>query len=116
MVTTYYAVRLLCHIGSEYRENINRAKDYILAKQKKNGSWTNSVIETSAAILALRAIGEPVPVQAREWLLSHKQTNGWTGEPVLYYWYELDDKKLFYHCTDKGQVTTAWATLALKNG
>lgn len=118
MITTFYAVRLLCLFKHAYLEAIRRASSAILAAQEDNGSWSHSVIETSAAMLALAAAGLKTPAQdrARTWLLSQKRAHGWRGEPVLFYWFKMEEgqRTFFDHCTDKGSITTAWATLALK--
>lgn len=120
MITTFYAVRLLAQFDNQ--EAIARAQAAILATQTRNGDWNGSVIETSAALCALKASGamSSAAIQAHErgraWLAAKKSNEGWRGEPVLYYWYELEDgSRLFYHCADKGQVTTAWATRALSS-
>jgi hypothetical protein len=55
----------------------------------------------------------PLLDKAKKWLLSRQTQAGWIGEQVLYYWYEEDGEKLFFCCRDKGQITTAWAILAL---
>jgi squalene cyclase len=51
MITTYYAVRFLHHMGERYDDTIQKAKHWILVSQEARGSWNQSVIETSAAIL-----------------------------------------------------------------
>lgn len=119
-ITTFYAVRLLSE--PEYDAVVQRAHAALLERQKRNGSWADSVIETSAALCALKTYSAPTSkmvqamLSARAWLLSKRVQGVWHGEPVLYYWYESDDgTKLFYHCQDKGQVTSAWATLALQD-
>ena len=118
MITTYYAIRLLCLMDSRYASNTHKARQYMLAHQKPNGSWGDSVIETSAAILALTTLGleDADLTRAKAWLLAQKNENGWRGEPVLYYWFELSSgQKFFHHCRDKGRMTTAWAMLALRD-
>lgn len=117
MIPTYYSVRFLNILGEKYADNIERAKEFILHSQEKNGSWDNSVIETSVAILTLKTIKCPGEAQekGKKWLLSKKREGGWEGEPVLYYWLEAEGNILFYDCRDKGQITTAWAKLALKD-
>ena len=109
MVTTYYAARLL----DDFRfENLHST---ICNLQSSNGSWRESVIETAAAIRALRVLApnDAALGRARAWLLTQRESGTWRGEPMLYYWFEDGGEKLFYHCADKGEITTAWAMLAL---
>jgi hypothetical protein len=55
----------------------------------------------------------PALIRAERWLSAQRGPEGWKGEPILYYWFEIDpDRKLFYYCEDKGEVATAWALLA----
>ncbi|HZQ07059.1 MAG TPA: FAD-dependent oxidoreductase [Anaerolineae bacterium] len=119
MITTFYAMRLLALLG--YEDERQRAQDAILKTQQRQGSWEDSVVETSAALLALQQSTVPTRnilaamERGRAWLVSKKENAGWRGEPVLYYWYEMEDgTRVFYHCSDKGQVTSAWAMLALR--
>lgn len=119
MITTFYAARLLARF--DYADALGRAYHAILTRQTRRGSWDNSVVETAAAMLALRVLAAlnasawDAIERGRQWLVSQKDEHGWRGEPLLYYWYELDDgTRLFYHCADRGQVTGAWATLALR--
>ncbi|ATB27520.1 FAD-dependent oxidoreductase [Melittangium boletus] len=120
LVTTYYAVRLLSLAGgTAAAAHLSRARDYILGLQRAEGSWSGSVIDTSVAVLSLRALGLQTPARERalQWIQSRKGAHGaWSGEPVLYYWMEAEDgRRLLYHCHDKGQITSAWATLALRS-
>ncbi|AOW98182.1 hypothetical protein BJP34_00875 [Moorena producens PAL-8-15-08-1] len=115
MLTTYYVIRLLWFFP-QYQKTLKKTRNYILRTQTDNGSWGNSIIETATAILALQTmnVGASAQTEAKQWILSQKTDQGWRGEPVLYYWYEINpEKKLFFHCMDKGKITTAWATLAL---
>jgi predicted NAD/FAD-dependent oxidoreductase len=115
LITTYYAVRFLHRMAQWYRSHIDKARHYMVTSQQADGSWGHAVIDTAAAMLAFKAVGEAPPPQATAWLQAQRGPTGWRGEPVLYYWSELNiHQKLFYHCTDKGQITTAWATLALQ--
>ncbi len=115
MIPTYHSVRFLNEIGSSYSKNIDRAQDWIVGRQAKNGNWMNSVIDSSAAILALMSIGgsQEVCEKGKKWLLAKKREDRWEGEPVLYYWFEESHDKIFFCCRDKGKITTAWAKLAL---
>jgi hypothetical protein len=120
MVTTFHAVRLLALF--DYADALARAQAALLKTQTRRGDWNASVIETSAAVLGLRVLTARDSsvldsiTRGKEWLLAKKNGSGWRGEPILYYWYELDDgTRLFYHCADKGEVTSAWAQIALRD-
>lgn len=119
IVTTYHAVRLLALFDDD--DVLARAHAALTKLQTRRGDWNASVIDTSAAVLALRVVARRDPSvdaaieRGKEWLVAQKNGNGWRGEPILYYWYELDDgTRLFYHCADKGAVTRAWAQIALR--
>jgi len=116
MIPTFYSIRLLCSIGESSSRNVTMARDYMIQTQHRNGSWNNSVVDSSAAIIGLCWAGSPPGIieQGRDWILSRKGAEGWEGEPVLYYWFEEEDVRLFHCCRDKGRITTAWAMLALK--
>ncbi|MBN1386411.1 FAD-dependent oxidoreductase [Candidatus Woesearchaeota archaeon] len=114
MITTFYAVRLLHDLG--FHDSVDKAGKFILNTQEDDGSWNGSVIDTSAAVLALNClgVGEASQERAKGWLISKKGADGWKGEPVLYYWFDDGHDKCFYDCVDKGRITSAWAELALK--
>jgi hypothetical protein len=116
MIPTFYSIRLLCIIGESSSRNVTMARDYMIQTQHRNGSWNSSVIDSSAAIMGLCCADGPLDIieRGRDWLLSRKGVEGWEGEPVLYYWFEEEDVRLFHCCRDKGRITTAWAMLALK--
>lgn len=117
MVTTYYAARFLKSRADINPQTVDRAGDYILSGQRDDGAWSASVIDTATAVLALNALNRNAAAQERgkAWLEAQRQADGWRGEPVLYYWMEpARGGRRFYHCIDKGRVTSAWATLALR--
>ena len=111
LVTLFQTVRLLAATSRDVAPGIERLR----ASQSLDGSFNGSVIDTSAAVLTLRAAGvrDTAVDRARAWLESRRP---WAGEPVLYYWFEVGPtEKLFFHCRDKGRITAAWATLALSD-
>ncbi len=117
-VTTLHAAKLLGIHGEEHRPRLRRAAAFLLGTQSHEGSWGETVLETSAAVLALEALGEGATAavrKAKAWIRSRRKADGgWEGEPMLYYWFETGPaEKMFFHCRDKGPVTSAWATLAL---
>ncbi|ACY13422.1 FAD-dependent oxidoreductase [Haliangium ochraceum] len=114
VVDTFYVTRLLATQAQRYEEPLKRARAYLYKHQRDDGSWFGSVIDTAAAMRALAALGEPRNERGREWLEKAGESGRWRGEPVLYYAFDGDrGQRLFYHCADKGKITTAWATLAL---
>ena len=116
MPTTYHAIRLLKR-SEESAEGLERARNFILSTQTSNGSWRDSVIETAGAVLALSTLDPTSSAieRGRAWIRSKRSPQGWSGEPVLHYWFEIGPhEKLFFHCRDTGEVTTAWARLALE--
>ena len=112
----FYAVRLLGAMGPEFSERCRRAELWLYGRQKKDGSWSDSVIESAAAIRALCILGghsEPLR-NGCNWIRNRRSGTAWSGEPILQYWFEEDGKRTFFHTEDKGRITTAWATLALR--
>jgi glycine/D-amino acid oxidase-like deaminating enzyme len=119
VLTTWHAIRLLAALCPEHTASVERARDFIAKGQGQDGSWSGSVIETAAGLLALQLL-EPGALgiaAARRWIESRRQAGGaWPGEPLLYYWFETGPgQKLFFHCRDLGRVTSAWAKLALSS-
>ena len=92
-----------------------RAVYRLQSGQGDDGSWGGSVIETSAALLALAAASPDSPSLGlgREWLRRVKGPDGWVGEPILAYWFEEKGERTLYFTRDLGRVSSAWATLAL---
>ncbi|MDD2582926.1 MAG: FAD-dependent oxidoreductase [Desulfuromonadaceae bacterium] len=134
LVPTWYAVRLLISDYQANKEAIDRAVNYTLNRQSPKGCWNNSIIDTSAALLLLKTVNRLQPEnektdttlftrieKASTWLISEQATDGRRGEPLLYYWFEeqspcpdlIPGLRLFYHCSDKGKISAAWAKLAL---
>ena len=116
MISTYYSVRFLHQFGKDKAE-IERACSYLYASQNRKGSWGESEIETAVAILTLRLCAPESSAlpSAKAWLQAQKHDHGWSGEPVIYYWFEMkEQQKLFVQGIDKGPITTAWAELALR--
>ena len=112
----FYAVRLLAASGAESAAACRRAGLWLRSRQEEDGSWAGTVIETSAALLALAALGGPgdVVARGRDWLTQRRASAGWPGEPILHYWFEQAGARTYFHTCDRGRVTTAWATLALR--
>ena len=92
-----------------------RAVYRLQSGQGDDGSWGGSVIETSAALLALAAASPDSPSLGlgRDWLRRVKGPDGWVGEPILAYWFEEKGERTLYFTRDLGRVSSAWATLAL---
>lgn len=118
IVPTWFVVRLLRDVALERTaQRLLKARDYLLRTQLKNGSWSNLLIDTSAAILALRKIGgaEAAVEKGYEWLQGRLRTGALAGEPVLYYWYDEADRKTFFCARDAGgRIAKAWVTLAVR--
>ena len=112
----FYAVRLLATSGAESAAACRRAGLWLRSRQEEDGSWAGTVIETSAALLALAALGGPgdVVARGRDWLTQRRASAGWPGEPILHYWFEQAGARTYFHTCDRGRVTTAWALRALR--
>jgi protoporphyrinogen oxidase len=95
-----------------------RAVCHLRSGQGNDGSWSRSVIETSAALLALEVAspGSPSHDSGSDWLRRVKNPDGWAGEPILAYWFEANGDRTLFFTRDLGRVTSAWATLALATG
>lgn len=135
-LTDYLVVRALTATDSIAPADVADVALRLVGSQHLDGSWSSSVISTSTAILSLEGIREhhdrsgvgfgpvgPAELAAalgrgRQWLESARRSGTWPGEPVLYYWFETDTgygpgERQFFHCQDRGAITTAWARLAL---
>ena len=115
-IPVFCAVRVLAAAGSEFRECRRRASVWLCSRQKRDGSWMGSVIESAAALLALHVLDGPEDSirRGREWLRTRRIDGGWPGEPILQYWFDRGRQRTFFHTVDKGQITGAWATIALR--
>jgi len=107
---------LLATSGAESAAACRRAGLWLRSRQDEDGSWTGAVIETSAALLALAALGghDEVVARGRQWLARRRGGAGWPGEPILHYWFEEAGARTYYHTADAGRITSAWATRALR--
>ncbi|MBF0120319.1 MAG: FAD-dependent oxidoreductase [Desulfobacterales bacterium] len=114
-ISTYYAVRLLSLMGSDFQKSCQQAGLFLCSQQDRFGSWNQSVIESAAAVLALNILNgsKEVIQKGCKWISSQNTGAGWFGEPILYYWLEDGLTKIHFYTRDKGKVTTAWANLAL---
>lgn len=112
-IPTYYGIRLLTIFEGKYNEIIKKAAEAVVSRIREDGSWDGSVIETSAATLALKNVKgyEKQTAPAREWLRNHVGTE---PEPVLFYWFEEGRNRLFFSCYDNGHISEAWKKLALE--
>ncbi|MDR3353954.1 MAG: FAD-dependent oxidoreductase [Synergistaceae bacterium] len=117
-----YALRFLASLCGAAQDSpllaaaaAERAVLRLLSGQGRDGSWSGSVIETSAALLALEAVspGSPSAASGRDWLLGARGPDGWAGEPILDYWFEENGERALFFTRDLGRVTSAWAALAL---
>ncbi|HEU4535630.1 MAG TPA: prenyltransferase/squalene oxidase repeat-containing protein, partial [Polyangiaceae bacterium] len=117
LMTTFQALRLLAARGDAYGAHVRRAADFLAETQGHDGSWSGSVLQTSAAVRALRSLGpgaDDAVRRAKAWLRARATAGGWAGEPLIYYWFETaPGQKVLFHCRDKGKITSAWAKLAL---
>jgi len=115
IIPTYYAVRAL-KADKRFTDKEKLAvKNYFKQNQLKDGSFSHSVIETSAALLAMKVLDMEKEVldKAFSWLsTSPENSNG--GEPLLYYWFEDKGEKTFFACSDKGKIASAWRSIALQ--
>jgi hypothetical protein len=121
-IPIWYALRFFAALEGTRRETprlcaaVRRAAVRLRSGQGRDGSWDGSVIETAAALLALKAAKDESTSleQGRRWLReqsSRKQSGA--GEPILSYWFEEDGQRTFFFTRDRGRVSAAWATLAL---
>ncbi len=117
-LTPYYAARLLGIVGEKYQKELNIIEKYLMSKQKENGSFSDSVIETSYAVLAMKTIENkellPNIEKAENWLRNNENR---LPEPILYYWLDSNenpDTKIFFSCYDKGLISEAYKKMALE--
>jgi protoporphyrinogen oxidase len=122
-IPVFYTVRLLAALNRDAAQTrpfaaaCQRADLWLRSQQDAEGAWLHSVIETAAALLALRELDAPADILAagRRWIAQQRTTQGWRGEPILQYWFDDEQgRRTFFHTCDAGQITTAWATLALR--
>lgn len=114
----YFAVRIFGIFGDKYRQQLNIIKDFLLKKQRENGSFSDSVLETSYAVLAMKALENkellPNIEKAEVFLKTNVNHN---PEPILYYWVDSNENpevKTFFSCYDKGLVSEAYKKMALE--
>ena len=114
-IPIYYAVRFLAEMGPEFDAACRRAGVWLPARQNRNGSWEESVVESAAAVLALCVLGGPEEniLRGCAWIRDQATETGWPGEPILHYWFEEGRQRTGFHTRDLGRITTAWARLAL---
>ncbi len=117
-LTPYYAARLLGIVGEKYQKELNIIEKYLMSKQKENGSFSDSVIETSYAVLAMKTIENkellPNIEKAENWLRNNENR---LPEPILYYWLDSNENpevKIFFSCYDKGLISEAYKKMALE--
>ena len=117
-LTPYYAARLLGIFGDEYQKELNIIEKYLASRQKENGSFSDSVLETSYAVLSMKTLENkellPNIEKAENWL---KNNENRLPEPILYYWLDSDenpDTKIFFSCYDKGLISEAYKKMALE--
>ncbi len=119
-LTTFNSIRALLLFPQNNFKNLNLAKRAILEAQLANGSFNNSVFETSLAILSfneLNCCSDKIK-NAKDWLLKAEPN---PTNPLLFYWFEGDlskkfpeGERKFFDCWDKGKITNAFRNLALK--
>lgn len=112
----YYAVRLFMIFGGEYRRQLDIIADFLISKQSENGSFNDSVIETSYAVLAMTALKNRELLPNIEKAVSFLKNNkNRYPEPVLYYWVDGErNSKIFFSCYDKGLISEAYRKMALE--
>ena len=117
-MTPYYAARLFKSFGKGYQKELDIIEKYLMSKQTENGSFSESVLETSYAVLAMKALENkelfPNIEKAEFWLRNNKNH---LPEPILYYWIDSDENpevKIFFSCYDKGLISEAYKKMALE--
>ena len=139
-LTDYLVIRALVATDAITPADLHDVTLRFVGSQRLDGSWSSSVISTSTRMLSLAEIADHLagrrdlpgvgfgPVgsdefnsaigRGRQWIESARHGETWPGEPILYYWFETDTgylpgERQFFHCHDRGAITTAWARLAL---
>lgn len=115
----YYAARLLEIFGEKYQKELHIIEKYLVSKQKENGSFNDSVLETSYAVLSMKTLENkellPNIERAENWLRNNETR---LPEPILYYWIDSNTNtpgtKIFFSCYDKGLVSEAYKKMALE--
>lgn len=117
-LTPYYAARLLGIFGKKYQKELNIIEKYLMSKQRENGSFSDSVLETSYAVLSMKAIENKELLsnieKAEFWLRNNRNHY---PEPILYYWIDSNENpntKIFFSCYDKGLISEAYKKMALE--
>ncbi len=113
-ISTYYSLRLLSIFKEKYKESIEKVLNYLVETQNENGSWNNSIIETSTNIMTLKLSLDTYKSinKAKTWLM---QTKTQTPENILYYWFENQfSERIFFNCYDNGEIAKAWKKIALE--
>ena len=116
---TYYGLALLLQNPNQFTSNINKARRFLINSQQENGSWQDSVLETSFAVRALKILNYDEQhdyVKAGiDWLHTRLEKGQLTSESLLYYWFEEPDgTKLFHEACDGGSIAQALVKLALE--
>ena len=118
ILTPYYAARLLGIFGEEYQKQLNIISYFLISKQIENGSFSDSVLETSYAVLTMKTLENkellPNIEKAENWL---KNNENRLPEPILYYWIDSNENpevKIFFSCYDKGLISEAYKKMALE--
>ncbi len=71
---------LIYFVGRAYQgNNVSLIRDYLLARQEKNGSWNNNPLDTALSMTTLLRLGVPdlQLSSAIEYLLAHYKDNHW---------------------------------------
>ena len=118
ILVPYYSARLLKIFEYEYQKELDIISDFLISKQQENGSFYDSVMETSYAVLTMKSIENkellPNIEKAESWLRNNKNH---FPEPILYYWIDSqakDGEKIFFSCYDKGLISEAYKKMALE--
>jgi hypothetical protein len=131
-LSNYYVLRALAAVGREFPDLIS-ILTHLLLNQSADGCWNKSVISTSLNALSIAYLIDLLPASACEPLDPQKailKAESWLknierpaicGEPIIYYWYEIESpilgvgaRKVFYHCEDMGEIGNAWLHFSLR--